>query len=113
MAGIEMLNDNTGHTALGRQCGEQFGNRLKAARRGSHGYDRNCHMALLGATHPALDGTTTVVVASSIDPSARHYRVRVEIHNGACVRSSESGSVTRRHRRRPLADYFKPIQSFE
>src|SRR4051812_19427958 len=57
-----MLNDNTGHTALSRQRCEQFRNRLEAARRGSHGYDRTCHIALLGATHPALDGTTTAVV---------------------------------------------------
>jgi hypothetical protein len=57
-----MLNDNTGHTARGRQRGEEFGNRLKATRRGIHEYDRSCHTALLGATHPGLDGTTTVVL---------------------------------------------------
>jgi hypothetical protein len=69
-----MLNDNTGHTARRRQRGEQFGNRLKATLRGSHGYDRSCHTALLGATHPALDGTTTVVLGRQYRPARMSKR---------------------------------------
>ncbi len=105
VARIEMLNDNTGHTALGRQSGEQFGNRLEAARRGSHGYDRSCHMALLGATHPALDGTTTVVVGHQYRPSRaskRSFGLRCPTDQG--VRLGRSGSPTRRHRWRPRAN---------
>ena len=113
MARIEMLNDNAGHTALGRQSGEQFGNRLEAARRGSHGYDRSCHMALLGATHPALDGTTTVVVGQQYRPSrASKRRSGCDAQRTRCTVGQERFT----HAAAPppaTGQHFKPIQSVE
>ena len=46
----------------------------------------------LGATHPALDGTTTVVVATSIDPPrAQKTHVWAATHNGVCIPLGKSG----------------------
>src|ERR1700730_921882 len=104
-----MLNDNTGHTALGRQGGEQFGNRLEAARRGSHSYDRSCHMALLGATHPALDGITIVVVGHQYRPT------RISKRHSGCNAQWAPCAVGREPTASPLAigDYFQPIQAVQ
>jgi hypothetical protein len=80
-------------------------------RRGSHGYDRSCHTALLGQPTRRSMAQRLLFLDASIDPPACQNGVRIAMHNRPHVRSGRSRSVTRRHRRWPLAGYFEPIQS--
>jgi hypothetical protein len=67
---IEMLDDNTGHAAFGRQGGEQLGKRFKAARGGGDGYNGNCHMALLSGESACAVAQGSSLIGGSIDPKA-------------------------------------------